>query len=53
VSEARGIRPDLPALVITGYAGLDPSLDDGLKRLGKPFGQSELEAALRELTVRA
>jgi len=52
VSEARGIRPDLAALVITGYAGLDPALDDGLKRLGKPFGQSDLQAALSDLPVR-
>jgi signal transduction histidine kinase/DNA-binding response OmpR family regulator len=53
VSQARQVRPNLPALVITGYAGLDPSLDDGLKRLSKPFGQAELQAALRDVVVRS
>jgi len=49
VSEARALTPDLPALLITGYAGLNPSLDDGLRRLEKPFRQAELEAALSEV----
>jgi signal transduction histidine kinase/DNA-binding response OmpR family regulator len=49
VSEARAITPDLPALLITGYAGLNPDLDDGLRRLEKPFRQAELEAALSEV----
>jgi CheY-like chemotaxis protein len=49
VSEARAITPDLPALLITGYAGLNPSLDDGLRRLEKPFRQADLEAALSEV----
>jgi len=49
VSEARAITPDLPALLITGYAGLNPKLEDGLRRLEKPFRQSELEAALSDV----
>jgi hypothetical protein len=49
VSEARAIAPHLPALLITGYAGLNPNLDDGLRRLEKPFLQAELEAALSEV----
>jgi signal transduction histidine kinase/DNA-binding response OmpR family regulator len=49
VSEARAITPDLPALLITGYAGLNPEFDDGLRRLEKPFRQAELEAALSEV----
>ena len=49
VSEARAIAPHLPALLITGYAGLNPNLDDGLRRLEKPFRQAELEAALSEV----
>jgi len=49
VSEARAITPHLPALLITGYAGLNPNLDDGLRRLEKPFRQAELEAALSEV----
>jgi CheY-like chemotaxis protein len=44
VSEARAITPDLPALLITGYAGLNPTRDDGLRRLEKPFRQADLEA---------
>ncbi len=52
VSEARALTPDLPALLITGYAGLNPRLDDGLRRLEKPFRQAELEAALREVVGR-
>jgi signal transduction histidine kinase/DNA-binding response OmpR family regulator len=49
VNEARRLKPALPALLITGYAGLNPRLDDGLHRLGKPFGQAELEAALSDV----
>ena len=49
VAEAHQISPTLPALLITGYAGLNPSFVDGLRRLGKPFGQAELEAALSEV----
>jgi CheY-like chemotaxis protein len=53
VSEAQRVSPNLPALLITGYAGLNPSLDDGLRRLAKPFGQAELEAALSDVIGRA
>jgi len=53
VSEARRVSPNLPALLITGYAGLNPSHDDGLRRLGKPFGQRELECALIDVAGRA
>jgi signal transduction histidine kinase/DNA-binding response OmpR family regulator len=49
VAAARALQPALPALLITGYAGTDANPDDGLARLGKPFGQSELNAALREV----
>ena len=37
-------QPNLPVLVITGYAGRE--LDSGLAQLAKPFRQSELAAAL-------
>ncbi len=39
--------PDLPVLVVTGYAGGD--LDIGLPRLAKPFRQADLSAALAQL----
>ncbi len=37
-------QPDLPVLVVTGYAGGD--LDLGLPQLAKPFRQADLAAAL-------
>jgi PAS domain S-box-containing protein len=45
----RGQRPDLPILLITGYANLDPSRIRGLPVLAKPFRQAELAAALSTL----
>jgi signal transduction histidine kinase/DNA-binding response OmpR family regulator len=51
-SEAHAISSDLPVLLITGYAGLNPNLDEGLRRLEKPFRHAELEAALRDVVGR-
>jgi signal transduction histidine kinase len=51
VREAQQLKPQLPALLITGYAALDPQSDDGLARLGKPFGQAELDAAIGEVMM--
>jgi signal transduction histidine kinase/CheY-like chemotaxis protein len=42
--------PDLPILVITGYAGGD--LDIGLPQLAKPFRQTDLAQAIIRLTSR-
>ena len=44
----RETRPSMPVLIITGYTGIS---DDALNlpRLAKPFGQSELAAALAKL----
>lgn len=39
-------RPDLPVLVVTGYAGGD--LEIGLTQLAKPFRQADLAASLLE-----
>jgi CheY-like chemotaxis protein len=39
VREAQQLKPELPALLITGYAAFDPQSADGLATLGKPFGQ--------------
>ncbi|RAK51463.1 response regulator [Phenylobacterium deserti] len=41
-------QPDLPVLVVTGYAGGD--LDIGHTQLAKPFRQADLAAALLEAT---
>ena len=45
----RGQRPDLPILLITGYANLDPDRIRGLPVLAKPFRQAELATALSTL----
>ena len=44
---ARKLHPDLPVLVITGYAG--GNLDLGLPLLAKPFRQAELAQALEKV----
>lgn len=44
-------RPDLPILVVTGYAGGDLQLS--LPQLAKPFRQSDLVAALARLLRKA
>ncbi len=43
---ARALRPDLPIVLATGYAELPNGFDLPLPRLGKPFMQDQLEAAL-------
>ncbi len=48
--KARAIRPDLPVLLITGYADLAQDVGGGLPRLGKPFRQSDLAARIAALT---
>ena len=45
--QALGLRPELPVLIVTGYAGGD--LEIGFPHLGKPFRQHELAAALDRL----
>ncbi len=49
-AEVHRRMPDLPVLVVTGYAGGDLALR--LPQLAKPFRQSELAAALDQLTGR-
>jgi len=46
--EARELCPDVPALIITGYAGADAIQDrpDGVEILLKPFTASRLETAM-------
>jgi signal transduction histidine kinase/ActR/RegA family two-component response regulator len=45
---ARKVRPGLPILIITGYAG-DVRLGPGLPTLAKPFRQADLGAAISAL----
>lgn len=40
------IRPDLPALLVTGYADLAQSASGALPRLAKPFRMGDLAAAV-------
>lgn len=48
ISRARGLRPDLPALVVTGHAGAGglARLPGDVPVLRKPFRQEELLRAL-------
>jgi signal transduction histidine kinase len=51
---ARHIRqdwPDLPIVLVTGYADLPPGVDSGLPRLTKPYLQEQLEAEIARLTA--
>jgi PAS domain S-box-containing protein len=49
VENGRRARPNLPALLITGYAAPGVAPNDGIVRLGKPFGQNEIAAAIADL----
>ena len=46
---ARLLKPDLPILILTGYANLAEDVAHGLPRLAKPFRQAELAACLASL----
>jgi PAS domain S-box-containing protein len=47
--KARTLRPNLPVLLMTGYANLDPATAGDLPRLGKPFRTSDLAARMQEV----
>jgi len=49
VSEARAKWPGLPVILATGYAELPEDADRTLTRLSKPFMQSDLERALKQV----
>ena len=46
---AKEIQPDLPVLLATGYAELPEGSDSSLPRIGKPFLQEQLAAAIAEV----
>ena len=43
-------RPNVPVLIVSGYAGLD-GIAPHLPRLLKPFRQADLEASIANLTL--
>jgi FixJ family two-component response regulator len=47
--DLRRLRPDLPVLMTTGYAGemIEVELVDGLPLIRKPYRQEELSDAIR------
>ncbi len=45
-------RPDLPILLATGYAEIDPSAGFQLPRIGKPFLQNDLRIAIDKVMQR-
>jgi len=49
--EARGKLPDLPVLMITGYANLRPEETRGLDVMAKPFHRGDLAARIADLMV--
>jgi CheY-like chemotaxis protein len=46
---ARAIRPDLPILLVTGYAELPNNQESHLPRLEKPYRIEELTAKIQQL----
>jgi signal transduction histidine kinase/ActR/RegA family two-component response regulator len=49
---AKEIEPNLPVLLATGYAEIPGGSDPGFPRLGKPYHQEQLAAAIAE-TIKA
>jgi CheY-like chemotaxis protein len=47
--EAHGLKPNLPALLVTGYANFAHGPGSELPRLTKPFRQAELAARVADL----
>jgi PAS domain S-box-containing protein len=45
---ARVTQPDLPVLLVTGYANIDDVDGGGLPRLAKPFSKNDLSRMIRE-----
>jgi CheY-like chemotaxis protein len=47
-STLRSERPDLPILLVSGYADMPADTPDQLRKLNKPFGQAALARAVRD-----
>jgi PAS domain S-box-containing protein len=45
--QIKAVSPDLPIILATGYAELPPDADPSLARIGKPYGQDDLERAIQ------
>jgi signal transduction histidine kinase/CheY-like chemotaxis protein len=50
---ARQLRPGLPVLLATGYADLPPGTSAELHRIGKPYQQEQLAAAIAAVMARS
>jgi DNA-binding LytR/AlgR family response regulator len=53
VREIRRTRPDMPILLITGYADAAQDIPSDVVRLAKPYRSAELMAAVNRLRSRA
>ena len=51
VCEVRRMKPDLPVLLVTGYANVTQGPAAELPRLAKPFRQAELAARIADLAA--
>ncbi len=51
IAAARAERPHLPIILATGYGETPSDVGPALQRLGKPFGQKELENAVAKATA--
>ena len=49
---ARQLRPELPILIATGYAELPQEAEIDIPRLGKPYQQDQLAAAIAKVLRR-
>jgi CheY-like chemotaxis protein len=49
IETVRGLRPDLPILLATGYAELPDGQLGDVPRIGKPFTQSQLAGEVAKL----
>ncbi|AMJ61640.1 hybrid sensor histidine kinase/response regulator [Bosea sp. PAMC 26642] len=50
IAEVSRRWPDIPIILATGYADLPDGLQAGVRRLGKPFWQSDLQKAIADVT---
>lgn len=48
----RSQRPDMPIIMVTGYAELPANAPSGLQKLSKPFRQQDLEDTIRMMQQR-